>query len=439
MGQKTKVITTTSNLEKCYQLERSLKYFCWDYHFILHKWNGFLDKIHETYKYLLTLKEQGYTHYIYTDAWDTFVLRNSEGLIVPDGLFISAEKACYPHTDKASLYPENKSLWKYVNGGGWAGDIQTFIDVYEAHPPTNELNDQVWLTDIFLKGIGQLDYNCDLFQTMAFYNESEITLYDGLLTNRITNTIPYFIHGNGHTPIPFIYNLLPMADTFEQSVAAWADIEAVHRQINETFADKVNATPKLKDYRDWIESKIFGFGERSFLWMWKLLIDTQKKDFSFLEIGVFRGQVLGLVRMLAPKADITGITPLDNSDNHWDSDYEADIKLLHDTFKLKQPKIIKGLSTDAAVIEQASKQLYDIIYIDGGHTYEVAKSDVYIYSSFVKVGGYLVIDDCSHKYKLPSGYFKGIESVSRAVDELLPNEFYKEVFSVVHNRVFKRL
>jgi len=37
------------------------------------------------------------------------------------------------------------------------------------------------------------------------------------------------------------------------------------------------------------------------------------------------------------------------------------------------------------------------------------------------------------------GMFAGIASVSKAVDELLPNEYYEEVCSVVHIRVFKRV
>jgi len=57
----------------------------------------------------------------------------------------------------------------------------------------------------------------------------------------------------------------------------------------------------------------------------------------------------------------------------------------------------------------------------------------------VKVGGYLVIDDCANKYDLPYGYFRGIESVSRAVDRNLPNKQFKEIFSVVHNRIFQRV
>lgn len=226
--------------------------------------------------------------------------------------------------------------------------------------------------------------------------------------------------------------------TLKDYAATWQDTPEFHKSINETFISLVNEDPKLKKYRDWIEEKVFGFGERSFLWMWKLLIDEIPAP-EFLEIGVFRGQILGLIRLLSPKASITGITPLDSTGGHWESDYATDIKLLHSTFKLKQPKIIKGLSTDDAVLAEAAKKEYDIIYIDGGHTYEVARHDIYRYSSLVKVGGYLVIDDAANKYNLPDGYFLGIHEVSKAVDELLPNEYYEEVFNVVHNRVFRRV
>lgn len=478
---KVKVITTTSDLSRCAQLKRSLDYFGYDYHFIQHEWKGFLDKIHETYKYLKSL--EGYTHFLYTDAWDTFALGTPDEMLskMPkdDILLISAERACYPHPGKEPLYPTHESPWHFVNGGGWAGSIKKFCEMYEAEPPTTELNDQVYLTDQFLnhykEGWIKLDYDCEIFQTIAFCPESDFEFKiqkhkipelqeEGLKLvrrdypygdNKVTNTRPIFWHGNGHCPMPHIYKLLPTMQTLKEVTETWADRPEVHKLINESFTDNVNADPKLKEYRDWIESKIFGFGERSFLWMWKLIVDELTKkhklsfdvpqtindngNFSFLEIGVFRGQILGLIRMLAPKASIIGITPLTSEGGHWESDYAADIKLLHDTFKLKQPEIIKGLSTDPDIIALAGLQSYDVVYVDGGHTKEVAHSDVYIYSSFVKVGGFLVIDDCAHKYNLPEGYFKGIEPVSKAVDELLPNEYYKELFSVVHNRVFQRI
>lgn len=230
--------------------------------------------------------------------------------------------------------------------------------------------------------------------------------------------------------------------TLQEVKEYWQDNIQVHTSINERFIACVNADEELKAYRDWIESKIFGFGERSFLWLWKLLIDEMPPSFSFLEIGVFRGQIVGLIAILTDRtaraATITGITPLDNTGGHWESDYKADIALLHKTFGIVDPDIIKGLSTEQDVISQC-KPPYDIVYIDGGHAYEVVQADIKNYAPMVKPGGYLVIDDCANKYQLPFGYFRGIESVSRAVDEVLPNKDFKEIFSVVHNRVFQRI
>lgn len=223
-------------------------------------------------------------------------------------------------------------------------------------------------------------------------------------------------------------------------IEAWKDTPESHKRLHELFVDKTNETPHLKSLRDWVEVSIFGFGERSFYWMWKLICDTLSKDFNFLEIGVFRGQTLALIRTLQPDANIYGVTPLDGTDGHWESDYKSDIELIHDKFNLKQPNIIKGLSNDQLVIKEAfGNSDYDIVYIDGGHSYDIVKQDLFNYPHMVKQGGYLVIDDCCHKYQIPSGMFPGIETVSKAVDEWFPNEDFKELFSLVHIRVFQRI
>lgn len=227
-------------------------------------------------------------------------------------------------------------------------------------------------------------------------------------------------------------------NTLDELIESWKDTPESHKTIHLKFCELTNNTPHLKALRDWIEVSIFGFGERSFYWMWKLIADTQKPNFTFLEIGVFRGQTLALIQTLQPKAKIYGITPLDSTDGHWESNYKHDIEYLHDTFNLKHPNIIKGLSTEPDIITEANKRKYDIVYIDGGHTYDVVKQDITNYSAMVKQGGYLVIDDCCHKYQIPHGMFAGIESVSKAVDEW-NQEGFKELFSVVHIRVFKKL
>ena len=219
-------------------------------------------------------------------------------------------------------------------------------------------------------------------------------------------------------------------------------------QLVKDYTDKVNADQELKAYRDWIEANIFGFGERCFLWMWNDIIARMPQEFTFMEIGVFRGQILGLVKLLAErqgkKVRRIGITPLDTTDGHWESDYEADIKKLHDTFNIANDyELITLDSTNPIAINLASKNPPDVLYIDGGHTYEVVKSDLTNYIPILKVGGTLVIDDCNNAIPMPWGYFQGIQSVSLAVDEVLPregsNEYWKHELNLVHNRVLTKL
>lgn len=224
----------------------------------------------------------------------------------------------------------------------------------------------------------------------------------------------------------------------------YQDTQEWNQQIVEQFNAAVNANPRLKDLRDFVEQNAFGFGERAFYQMWNLIIDTMPKKFSFLEIGVFRGQTLALIRELAnqkgKQVNIVGVTPLDDTDGHWQSDYENDIKFLHTMFELEQPVIVKGLSTEPAIIDFIQKDKFDIVYIDGGHTYDVITSDLQAYAHLAKK--WLVIDDCANKFNMPFGFFKGIEPVSRAVDEYLPpfteNPNFEYYFNIVHNRIWKR-
>jgi hypothetical protein len=436
------LLTTGSDASKVGILKKSLDNHKWPYHFIIHKWKGFGDKILETYAYLKSHPE--ITHFFYSDSYDTIVTGTMEEALnlVRDHekILMSAERACYPHPDKASMYPECDSPFKYVNGGGWFCPAKLFIHAVETNPLTVDTNDQVWFTDLFLDHpeYVNLDTGCTVFQTIAFCPEDNFEITDKV-ANMITQSHPIFIHGNGHTPLNKFYKTMIKTETLKDLQESWADQPEIHQAIFDELIKKTNGEAKLKALRDYIEENIFGFGERAFYYLFKLITKEHPVDLNFLEIGVFRGQTLALMRLLNPKARITGITPLDSTDGHWESDYANDIETLHRAFKLKQPRIIKGLSTDPEVIAEASKETFDMIYIDGGHSYEVAKNDVYKYSSLVKIGGHLIIDDCCNRYNLPEGMFKGIETVSKAVDELLPNDYYKEICSVGHIRVFERV
>lgn len=219
------------------------------------------------------------------------------------------------------------------------------------------------------------------------------------------------------------------------------DKPEVHKHIHESFIEKVNADPVLKEHRDYVETNIFGFGERSFHWLWKILLDELPETPTLLEIGCFRGQILSLWSILKPQASIFGITPLDTSGDVWQSDYAADIKKIHDDFKLEQPFIYHGRSDNPEIIKTASNLLYDVVYLDGDHTYVGVMNDLTHYAPLVKPGGYLVMDDCCCDMQMEFGFFQGIKEVNEAFADYMKDNGDKWEFmvSVVHLRVMKRV
>jgi len=270
-----------------------------DYHFIEHTWKGFGDKILETYKYLKANPD--ITHFFYSDAWDTMAFGTMEAALkqIPDKdvILFSAERACYPHPDKAEKYPYNMSPWHFLNGGGWFASSELFIKMVDRYPLDHTAVDQVYFTDRFLDQDCEieLDYDCKVFQTIAFCPETDFDLTIKPF-NTITKSFPVFWHGNGHTPMDKFTTLIP--PTLQSTMEIWEDRKEVHKYINESFTTAVNDNTKLKEYRDWIESNIFGFGERSFLWMWKLLV---KKDWRLLK-SIYISFVIGLYFQIKPYA-----------------------------------------------------------------------------------------------------------------------------------------
>lgn len=220
----------------------------------------------------------------------------------------------------------------------------------------------------------------------------------------------------------------------------WVDTPEYHSLISQEFAELVDATPDLKAHREWVSSRAHGFGEKSFWWLWKLILDELPENPNLCEVGVYMGATLSVWRLLKPEANIYGITPLDSSDGHIDVPYLDRIQQIHDEFKQRMPILYVGRSDNEAVIEMAKQQEYDLIYLDGGHSREVVDWDLATYPQMIKSGGYLVIDDCNNNLNFPpSGFFTGIQSVTDAkLAWLATNPDFDFICSVVHISVFQR-
>ena len=219
-----------------------------------------------------------------------------------------------------------------------------------------------------------------------------------------------------------------------------------HEVIYKEFEKNVNEknAPLCKSFND-----ADGFGELAFCWNWELLVKVMPDNFSFLEIGVYKGRTLGVVQILANQqlkaCKIYGVTPLSNVGDKY-SVYENtnySHALLQNLAKMNVDvdniDIIQGLSTEPIVNASASELAqYDIIYI-GCHDYEVLCQDIKNYVPMLKVGGYLVMDDASLLLENPFGRFLGHQDVCRAIKDNIDGRLdLQHLFAIGHNRVWQK-
>ncbi len=190
-----------------------------------------------------------------------------------------------------------------------------------------------------------------------------------------------------------------------------------------------------------------GFGEDAFHAMWYLLYNKYKFS-NFLEIGVYRGQVMSLISHIANlennSVSIVGISPFNKSGDsvseYPEIDYIKDIYNNFDSFSLPKPRLVNSYSTDEEAKNYIFSEIWDCIYIDGSHDYDIVKLDWENCSRNIKIGGVIVIDDSSlyTNFDNPFFAFKGHPGPSKLANEIDLSKF-KEVLRVGHNRVFERL
>lgn len=207
---------------------------------------------------------------------------------------------------------------------------------------------------------------------------------------------------------------------------------------------------KLKIIREYVKENSYGFVDDAHYVMWRELVKEMPPSFTFLEIGVFKGQILNLITFLSKKynknASIYGVSPLsDKGDKYsiYDKvDYVQLIKNLFYKFSLPfdlDKQIIRGLSTENSIKDEIRKiGPIDLIYIDGGHDYDTVVSDIFLAKEITRKNGIIIFDDASY-YKdlgdLP--IFRGHIEVCDAVrDYMETDKNYEELSCVGHNRIF---
>ena len=203
----------------------------------------------------------------------------------------------------------------------------------------------------------------------------------------------------------------------------------------------------IVNHKNYFRENFRGFGENAFHSMWTIVL-RKYQIHNFLEIGIYRGQVMSLLALLSKlndtKINIAGIAPFDNSGDenskYIDIDYIKDILMNFDYFDLPHPTLLKAYSTDDKAKRLIESCLWDCVYIDGSHDYEIVKYDWDLCSQNIKKGGIIVFDDASlyTNFKNPPYAFKGHPGPSLVADQIMDLDF-KEVLRVGHNRVFEKI
>ncbi len=231
--------------------------------------------------------------------------------------------------------------------------------------------------------------------------------------------------------------------TFTEAVKKYPERNALYAYMHHYLWHLAPA--ELRDHRTWFSHRRRGFGEDAFHAMWWLLLREFRPRYA-LEIGVYRGQVTSLIGLIAKlcafECEVHGISPFSPAADAV-SKYLSKINYLEDTlasnrrFGLRDPQFIKALSTDPVAVEYIRSRAWNVIYIDGGHDYEVVSADYEVCRDALAPGGLLVMDDSSlyTDYRPTKFSFGGHPGPSRVVKEMAFAEL-RFLGGVGHNNVF---
>ena len=93
--------------------------------------------------------------------------------------------------------------------------------------------------------------------------------------------------------------------------------------------------------------------------------------------------------------------------------------------------IIQKLSTDKEALEEASKRRYNLLIIDGDHSYFGVKHDFYNYRHLVKPGGYIIFDDYGNPNWPGLTDFVDKEVVGMPELEFVGTDVFTAVFRII--------
>jgi hypothetical protein len=220
-------------------LARSLERHGYAFRPVVRDWLGFHTKPAGVRDSLPSLKAEGFRHVCAVDAYDVLALGppSELGPYLTAGCLFGTEIAPWPPVPDANLkdkypqHPEPAPLWRYVNSGGYLGEIDFLGDYvlagefplgveWTSDDPQHlchAWDDQLYMASRYLSCPKRdtpegchLDVGCNVFQTTAHTNApwnpraNTFEVGDSRVYNRKTGSVPVFMHGNGRDDMAWI-------------------------------------------------------------------------------------------------------------------------------------------------------------------------------------------------------------------------------------------
>lgn len=176
------------------------------------------------------------------------------------------------------------------------------------------------------------------------------------------------------------------------------------KENNIDFEITIDSLNKLKDISKNMDGKTFHFYTHV---LYDIRTHLGESEKTYLEIGSFAGGSVSLVSShpyptKCYSIDLGHPIPREVVENN-----VSKFKNKKSTFKY-----FEGNSRDENIINQISDE-FDILFIDGDHSYDGAMNDFKVYSKMVKKGGYIIFDDYNDYIHSPE--------VKPAVDYIINN------------------
>lgn len=173
------------------------------------KWQGFGNKplwLAEKIR-KMRLKESDLV--LFVDAYDVVCCRPLKQLVsifeaFEKDIVFSAELGCHPDPSLAPKFPVSETSHRFPNAGGFVGYAKAILDMIDEMAPRPDEDDQLMVCTYVINHPDKcgIDYRSEIFLSLYGLDSDSIEKTDprgaeGVLKYKATQTLPFFVHGNG--------------------------------------------------------------------------------------------------------------------------------------------------------------------------------------------------------------------------------------------------